>query len=71
VHNQRLNIGLLEEICGVDVFRGEDEGVGGVARAFVCGSDGFNSMVVDGLIEMGADNEVIKVLPSDRYLEVI
>jgi ferredoxin-NADP reductase len=69
IHNQKLNMELMEEIVGEDAFRGED--TGGGKRAFVCGSDGFNSFVVDALIEMGADNDVIKVLPSDRYLEVI
>jgi hypothetical protein len=67
IHEQRVSLELLEEICGEDAFRSEDESV----RAFVCGSDGFNSAVVDALIEMGAGNDVIKVMPSDRYLEVI
>jgi hypothetical protein len=69
IHNQKLSLELMEEIIGEDAFRGEGED--GRKRAFVCGSDGFNCFVVDALIEMGADNDVIKVLPSDRYLEVI
>lgn len=64
MHHQKCNFQLLNRILGPSWT------LPGSKRVIVVGPPSFNTMVADVMLEMGADNSELQILPSDRYIEI-